>query len=74
MTTPRRSIAAVRRDGSDVQAVTQLFEVAENPAWGPDGRIALHHIEGIAIVAGDRGLIQHMTPTRTAVPYQWPEW
>lgn len=71
---PYVDIFKVRRDGSDLRAVTELFELAENPAWGPDGHIVFQHNEGIAIVRGDGGTITHLTETRTGIPFQWPDW
>ena len=71
---PYVDIYKVARDGSDVTAVTEMSELAENPVWGADGRILFMHNEGIAIVTPEGGDLQHVTPTRTGLPYWWPDW
>ena len=71
---PFVDIYKVMRDGSQVTAVTGLNELAENPVWGSDGRIIFMHDEGIAVVASDGGDISHLTPTRTGLPFWWPDW
>jgi TolB protein len=71
---PYVDIFKVRRDGSELTPVTQLNELAENPVWGSDDRILFMHDQGIALVASDGGPIEHITPTRTGVPYWWPDW
>ncbi|MGH2754650.1 MAG: hypothetical protein ACRDLB_09460 [Actinomycetota bacterium] len=67
-------IYKVRRDGTEAQPVTQLFELAENPVWGADGRILFMHDEAIAGVPSAGGEIEHLTPTRTGLPYWRPDW
>lgn len=71
---PYVDIYKVRRNGDDVTAVTQLSELAENPVWGADNRILFMHDQGIAVVSSDGGEITHLTPTRTDLPYWWPDW
>lgn len=71
---PYVDIYKIRRDGSEVTPVTQLFEVAENPVWGPDGRILFMHNEAIAVVPNAGGEVEHLTPTQTGLPYWWPDW
>jgi Tol biopolymer transport system component len=71
---PAVDIYKVRRDGSDVTAVTTLEELAESPVWGADGRILFMHNEGIAVVASDGGEIEHITETLTGRPFSWPDW
>jgi TolB protein len=71
---PYVDIFKVRRDGSELTPVTQLNELAENPVWGSDDRILFMHNEGIAIVPSAGGSIEHITPTRTGIPYWWPDW
>lgn len=64
----------VRRDGSEVTAITEINTLAENPSWGPDGLIAFMHDEAIAIVAEDGTGFAFVTPTRTGLPHWWPDW
>lgn len=71
---PYVDIYKVQRDGSEVTAVTELNELAENPVWGADDRILFMHDEGIAVVSAEGGDVQHLTPTRTGLPYWWPDW
>ena len=71
---PYVDIFKVQRDGSEVTAVTELSELAENPVWGADNRILFMHDEGIAVVSADGGEVSHLTPTRTGIPYLWPDW
>ena len=71
---PYVDIYKVKRDGTEVTAVTELNELAENPVWGNDGRIMFMHDEGIAVVPSDGGEVENITPTRTGVPYWWPDW
>jgi hypothetical protein len=71
---PFVDIYKVRRDGSQVAPVTELNELAENPVWGSDGRIIFMHDQGIAVVGSDGGEIEHLTATRTGLPYWWPDW
>ena len=71
---PYVDIYKVRRDGSDVSAVTDLSELAENPVWGAGGRILFMHDEGIAVVPAEGGEIEHLTEVRTGLPYWWPDW
>ena len=71
---PFVDIYKVMRDGTHVTAVTELNELAENPVWGADGRILFMHDEGAAVVASDGGEISHITPTRTGLPFWWPDW
>ena len=71
---PYVDIYKVRRDGSDVTPVTELFGLAENPAWGADDRIVFSHNEGVAVVDADGGEIERITPTLTGRPYWWPDW
>lgn len=71
---PYVDIFKVRRNGSEVTAVTELDELAENPVWGADGRILFMHDEGIAVVPSDGGDIEHVTELRTGLPYWWPDW
>lgn len=71
---PYVDIYKVRKDGSDVTPVTELFGLAENPAWGADDRIVFSHNEGVAVVDADGGEIEHITPTLTGRPYWWPDW
>ena len=71
---PYVDIYKIRRDGSEVTAITQLFELAENPVWGPDDMILFSYREGLAVVAADGGNVQHITPTVTGRPYWWPDW
>lgn len=71
---PYVDIYKVSRDGTEVEPVTQLFALAENPTWGPDGRIAFQLDEGIAVTSGDGDDIRFLTPTLTTVPYRWPDW
>lgn len=70
---PYVDIYKVRRDGSEVTAVTELSELAENPVWGADNRILFMHNEGIALVDAG-GEVTHITPTHTGLPYWWPDW
>lgn len=67
-------IFKVRRDGSEVVAVSAVSELAENPVWGDDGRIIFMRDEGIAAISSDGGEIVALTPTRTGRPYWWPDW
>lgn len=67
-------IFKVRRDGSDVSAVSEVSELAENPVWGEDGRIIFMRDEGVAAISSDGGEITSLTPTRTGRPYWWPDW
>jgi Tol biopolymer transport system component len=71
---PFVDIYKVRRDGSQVAPVTELNELAENRVWGSDGRIIFMHDQGIAVVGSDGGEIEHLTATRTGLPYWWPDW
>jgi Tol biopolymer transport system component len=71
---PFVDIYKVRRDGSQVTPVTELNELSENPVWGADGRIIFMHDQGIAVVGSDGGDIEHITATRTGLPYWWPDW
>ncbi|MGH2757105.1 MAG: hypothetical protein ACRDI3_04885 [Actinomycetota bacterium] len=71
---PFVDIYKIRRDGSEVTAVTELNELAENPVWGTDGRIIFMHNEGIAVVPSDGGEVTHLTPTMTGLPHWWPDW
>ena len=71
---PYVDIFKIRRDGSEVAAVTSLSELAENPVWGDDGRIIFMHNEGIALVGSEGGEVEHLTPTATGTPYWWPDW
>lgn len=71
---PYVDIYKVRRDGSDVTAVTELSELAENPVWGEDDRILFMHDQGLAVVSSAGGDVIRLTPTRTEVPYWWPDW
>ena len=71
---PFDNIYKVRRDGSQVTPVTELNELSENPVWGADGRIIFMHDQGIAVVGSDGGDIEHITATRTGLPYWWPDW
>lgn len=71
---PYVDIYKVRRVGSDISAVTQLSELAENPVWGADGRILFMHNEGIAVIPAEGGEIEHVTEVRTGLPYWWPDW
>lgn len=71
---PYVDIYKVRRDGSEVTAVTELSSLAENPVWGDDGRIIFMHNEGIAVVSSDGGEVTTLTQTRTGLPYWWPDW
>ena len=67
-------IYKVRRDGSELSAITQLQELAENPVWGADDRILFMHDQGIAVVATEGSEVDHLTPTKTGLPYWWPDW
>ena len=71
---PYVDIYKVSRDGSEVEPVTQLFELAENPVWGTDGRILFMHNEGLAVVPAEGGDVEHLTPVMTGLPYWWPDW
>lgn len=71
---PYVDIYKVRRDGSEVSALTQLNELAENPVWGADGRILFMHNEGVAVIPAEGGEIDHLTEVRTGLPYWWPDW
>lgn len=71
---PYVDIYKVRSDGSEVTAVTQMNELAENPVWGSDDRILFMHNEGLAVVSAQGGDVQHITETRTGLPYWWPDW
>lgn len=71
---PFVDIFKVRRDGSDVIAMTNLAGLAENPVWGDDGRILFMHNEGLAAVPAEGGDVTELTPTRTGLPYWWPDW
>ena len=71
---PYVDIYKVRRDGSEVTAVTELLGLAENPVWGEDGRIIFMRNEGIAVVPSDGGEVTALTPTQTGLPYWWPDW
>ena len=67
-------IYKVKRSGEGVMPVTELSELAETPSWGADGRILFMHNEGIAVVSAGGGDIEHITETRTGLPYWWPDW
>ncbi|HEV2755006.1 MAG TPA: hypothetical protein VG318_04440 [Actinomycetota bacterium] len=71
---PYVDIYKVGRDGSEVEPVTQLFELAENPVWGGDDRILFMHNQGIAVVPAGGGEVEHLTPVSTGLPYWWPDW
>ncbi len=73
-TDPFVDVYAVRRDGSGLVPVTQLSGLSENPAWGPDGRIAFQHEGGIALVRSDGSGLVHVTPLHSGAPYDWPDW
>jgi Tol biopolymer transport system component len=71
---PYVDIYKIKRDGTEVTAVTELNELAENPVWGADGRILFMHNEGLAVVPSEGGDVEHLTPTKTGLPYWWPDW
>ena len=71
---PYVDIYKVKRNGTGVMPVTQMNELAENPVWGSDGRILFMHNEGLAVVSAEGGEVQHLTETRTGLPYWWPDW
>ena len=71
---PFVDVYKIRRDGSEVVAVTDLSELAENPVWGDDERIIFMHNQGIAVVSSEGGEVSHLTPTATGTPYWWPDW
>jgi TolB protein len=71
---PFVDIFKIRRDGTDVTAVTELDTQAENPSWGPEQHIAFMHDEAIALVADDGTGLTYITPTRTGVPDVLPDW
>lgn len=71
---PYVDVFKVRREGSEVQAVTELNGLAENPVWGSEDRILFMHNEGIAVVPASGGEVEHLTPVLTGLPYWWPDW
>ena len=71
---PFVDIFKVSRDGTQTEAVTDLSSLAQNPVWGADDRILFMHDEGLAVVPSDGGDVVHITPTRTGLPYWWPDW
>lgn len=71
---PYVDIYKVSRDGSEVEPVTQLFELSENPVWGADDRILFMHDEGLAVVPAEGGDVELLTPAMTGLPYWWPDW
>lgn len=71
---PFVDIFKIRRDGTDVTAVTDLDSLAENPSWGPERHIAFMHDEAVALVADDGTGLTYVTPTRTELPHWLPDW
>jgi len=71
---PYVDLYKIRRDGSDVTAVTDLSGLAEDPDWGPDGRILFRYEEGLAIVTDRGGTPEQITPVRSGLPYWSPDW
>lgn len=71
---PFVDVFKVRRDGSEVTAVTDLGELTQLPAWGTDGRIAFHYRGGLAVVSADGGGLQVIGETGTRRPYHWSDW
>lgn len=64
-------------DSRSVRQITDEHGLIENPVFGPDGRIAFMHNEGLWTIEADGTGLTEVTPPQdpgSALPYWWPDW